>query len=99
MEQTMKLPASSSLNDRSRSARLFRNGANQAVRIPREFELACTEVIIRQVAGTLVIEPAQKQPPKGSVAALLAALETLESISEPFPDVDQNLLSLDDISL
>ena len=29
-----------------RHARLFRNGRNQAVRIPREFELAADEVII-----------------------------------------------------
>jgi antitoxin VapB len=95
----MKSPPLSSSNDGSKSARLFRNGANQAVRIPREFELAGTEVTIRQVAGTLVIEPVQKMHPKGSVAALLAALETLEPISEPFPDVDQDLLPLDNISL
>jgi antitoxin VapB len=95
----MKQTPSSSSSDGTKSARLFRNGANQAVRIPREFELPGTEVTIRQVAGTLVIEPLQKHHPKGSVPALLAALATLEPISDSFPNVDQGLLSLDNISL
>ncbi|MYJ95221.1 MAG: AbrB/MazE/SpoVT family DNA-binding domain-containing protein, partial [Proteobacteria bacterium] len=30
----------------TRRARLFRNGRNQAVRIPREFELTADEVMI-----------------------------------------------------
>ena len=30
----------------ARHARLFRNGRNQAVRIPREFELEADEVIV-----------------------------------------------------
>jgi antitoxin VapB len=95
----MKQTPLATSHDGTKSARLFRNGANQAVRIPREFELPGTEVTIRQVAGTLVIEPVQKLHPKGSVAALLAALATLESNTEPFPNIDQGLMPLDDISL
>jgi antitoxin VapB len=87
------------LSNDAKSARLFRNGANQAVRIPREFELPGTEVMIRQVAGTLVIEPVQKLHPVGSPAALLAALATLESIADPFPNVDDGLIALDDVAL
>jgi antitoxin VapB len=71
---------------------LFRNGANQDVRIPREFDLPGTEVTIRQIVGPLVIEPLQKQHPKGSVQALLAVLAMLEPISESFPNIDQGLL-------
>ena len=41
---------------RSRHARLFRNGRNQAVRIPREFELAADEVVIYREDRRLVIE-------------------------------------------
>jgi antitoxin VapB len=82
-----------------KTARLFRNGANQAVRIPREFELPGTEVTIRKVDGKLVIEAVQQTHPKGSLAALMAALASLESIDEPFPDVDDRLLRLDDVVL
>jgi antitoxin VapB len=59
----MKSTPSSSSSEDFKTARLLRNRANQAVRIPREFELAGTEVTIRQVAGTLVIEPVQKMHP------------------------------------
>jgi antitoxin VapB len=82
-----------------KTARLFRNGTNQAIRIPREFELPGTEVTIRKVAGTLVIESLKKTHPRGSVAALLAALATLDSIAEPFPNIDDGLLNLDDVLL
>jgi antitoxin VapB len=85
--------------EETRTARLFRNGANQAVRIPREFELPGTEVTIRKVAGALVIESVKRSHPKGSVAALLGALATLDSIVEPFPNVDDGLISLDDVVL
>jgi antitoxin VapB len=83
----------------TKSARLFRNGANQAIRIPREFELPGTEVMIRKVDGALVIEPIQKAYPLGSLSALLAALATLEQVDHEFPNVDDGLLSLDDVVL
>jgi antitoxin VapB len=90
------------ISEEIKTARLFRNGANQAIRIPREFELPGTEVSIRRVAGTLVIESIEATHPQGSVAALLAALATLEPINEPiepFPNTDEGLLSLDDVEL
>jgi antitoxin VapB len=87
------------ISDEVKTARLFRNGANQAIRIPREFELPGTDVTIRRVAGTLVIESIRKTHPPGSVAGLLAALATLEPITEPFPNIDDGLLSLDNIKL
>lgn len=40
-----------------RYVRLFRNGKNQAVRIPREFELNAQEVIMRREGNRLIIEP------------------------------------------
>jgi tRNA(fMet)-specific endonuclease VapC len=54
-----------------RHVKLFRNGRNQAVRIPREFELPGRDAIMRKEGDRLVIEPA---PPK----SLLAVLATLE---------------------
>ncbi|MBM3560584.1 MAG: AbrB/MazE/SpoVT family DNA-binding domain-containing protein [Alphaproteobacteria bacterium] len=60
-----------------RHLRLFRNGRNQAVRIPREFELPGDDAIMRKEGGRLVIEPV---PPR----SLLALLATLEPIDEDF---------------
>jgi antitoxin VapB len=76
-----------------RHARLFRNGRNQAVRIPREFELPGQEVIIRKDGDRLILEPVRKY---NSLAELLASWEPLD---EEFPDVDEGLLPLDDVKL
>jgi len=65
-----------------RHVRLFRNGRNQAVRIPREFELPGEDATIRKEGDRLVIEPA---PPR----SLLAVLATLEPIDEEFPAIDE----------
>ena len=43
----------------SRRASLFRNGGNQAVRIPREFELHCDAVTITRDGNRLIIEPSR----------------------------------------
>jgi antitoxin VapB len=41
-----------------RHVRVFRNGKNQAIRIPREFELPGQEAILRKdEQGRLIIEP------------------------------------------
>jgi len=39
----------------ARVARVFRNGRNQAVRIPKEFEFAEREVEIRRQGDTLIL--------------------------------------------
>jgi antitoxin VapB len=36
-----------------RRVRLFRNGSNQALRIPKEFELPGNEAIIRKLISTV----------------------------------------------
>ena len=72
--------------------RLFRNGRNQAVRIPKEFEMDCDEAIIRKEGNRLVLEPVKK----GGLLLVLAGLETLDDV---FPDVDETLLPLDDVPL
>ena len=41
----------------ARHVRLFRNGRNQALRIPREFELEGDEAILRKEGDRLVIDP------------------------------------------
>lgn len=88
--------------DAGRHVRLFRNGANQAVRIPREFEFDAQEVVMKKVGNTLVLEPVTVWPQRGSAAALQMALEEIKKLGpcdEAFPDVDEGLLPLDDIEL
>lgn len=75
-----------------RHVRFFRNGRNQAIRIPREFEVDAQEAIIRREDDRLVIEPIRKM-------GLLATLATLPAIDEAFPDVDKGMLPPDDVEL
>ncbi len=80
------------MSEAGRHVRLFRNGRNHAVRIPREFELEGDEAILRKEGDRLVIEPVRK-------GRLLALLRRLEPIEEPFPDVDNDLPPADDVEL
>lgn len=75
-----------------RTVNLFKNGHNQAIRIPKEFELDSTQAIIRKEGNHLIIEPLMK-------GRLLALLDTLDPISDPFPDVEEGLQELDEIEL
>ncbi len=76
---------------RERHVRLFRNGRNQALRIPREFELPGDEARIRKEGDRLIIEPEKRH-------SLLALLESWETPEETFPDVE-DLPPLDEIEL
>jgi antitoxin VapB len=92
--------ADDSVESPARHVRLFRNGANQAVRIPKEFELAGTDALMHREGNRLILELAADKPAKGSMAALALALQEmadLGTIDEAFPDVDAGLLPLDDI--
>jgi antitoxin VapB len=59
---------------------LERVGSRQMLYIPREFELAGENVLIRKEGERLIVEPAQK-------SSLLAYLATLEPIEDEFPDL------------
>lgn len=63
-----------------RNVKLFRNGRNQAVRIPVEFELPGNEALMHRDGDRLVIEPAKKR-------GLSALLAELEPVDERFPDI------------
>jgi antitoxin VapB len=67
-----------------RHVKLFRNGRNQAVRIPREFELPGEDAMHKE-GEKLIIEV----PPRKSLLAVLATLSPLNedfpSISDPIP--------------
>jgi antitoxin VapB len=64
-----------------RHVKLFRNGRNQAVRIPVEFELPGDEAIMHRDGDRLVIEPVRKR-------GLVALLKTMKPLNEEFPQID-----------
>jgi antitoxin VapB len=66
-----------------RRVRLFRNGRNQAVRIPVEFELPGDEAIMHRDGDRLMIEPVRKR-------GLVALLRTMKALGE-FPEIDDPL--------
>lgn len=80
------------MSHRERHVRLFRNGRNQALRIPRDFELDGDEALIRKEGERLIVEPLRK-------GRLLALLGTLQPLEEMLPDVDEDLQPLDDVAL
>lgn len=65
-----------------RHVKLFKNGRNQAVRIPREFELPGEHAIMRKEGDRLIIEPTQ---PK----SLLAVLARLAPLDDEFPPISE----------
>jgi antitoxin VapB len=67
-----------------RHVKLFKNGRNQAVRIPREFELPGVDAIMRKDGDRLIIEVA---PPQ----SLLAVLAGLSDLAEEFPEFQDPL--------
>jgi len=77
----------------SRRVSLFRNGKNQAVRIPRAFELPTKEAKLTKDGDRLIIEPVPSQ------ASLLDVLAKLPRLEERIPDVDAGLPELDDVEL
>ncbi|MFA7504461.1 MAG: AbrB/MazE/SpoVT family DNA-binding domain-containing protein [Burkholderiaceae bacterium] len=64
-----------------RHAALFRNGHNQALRIPREFEMEGTEVLIRKDGDRLILTPIRKK-------SLLELLASWEPLDEGLPDIE-----------
>jgi antitoxin VapB len=69
-------------SSRPKSARLFRNGANQAIRIPREWELPGESVLIYKQGQYLIIEAAPKP-------SLLDVLSDLTPSGEAIPEFEE----------
>jgi antitoxin VapB len=66
-----------------RNVKIFKNGRNQAVRIPREFEFRTQNAVMRKEGEKLIIEPV---PPK----SLLSVLATLKPLRKDFPPVSDS---------
>jgi len=73
-----------------RRVRLFRNGRNQAVRIPRDLELPGDEALLRKEGDRIVLEPA----PPGSLLDVLAALQPLDEGLDDVPDLPVDPIDL-----
>jgi antitoxin VapB len=67
-----------------RHVRLFRNGRNQAVRIPVEFELPGDEAIMHRDGDRLVIEPVRKR-------WLITLLKMMKPLEEDFPKIEDSV--------
>jgi antitoxin VapB len=80
-------------SDQGRRVALFRNGVNQALLIPREFELPSTEALLFRDGNRLVIEAIPES------TSLVRTLEKLEPLDESFPDIDASLLPTDPVDL
>ncbi len=76
----------------SRHVSLLTNGQDQVLTIPHEFALSGTEVLLRKEGHRLIVEPIPPSP-------LLSLLTTLQDITDKFPDIDEELLPLNDITL
>jgi antitoxin VapB len=61
---------------------LFRNGRNQAVRIPVEFEQPGDEAIMHRAGHRLVTEPVRKR----------ALLKSMKPLQEVAPEIDDPVL-------
>ena len=74
-----------------RVVRLFRNGRNQAVRIPRDLELPGSEALLRKEGNRLIVEPMPRR-------SLLEILSTWAPLDEEFPDLD-DLEPIEEVNL
>lgn len=67
--------------DTVRRVRVFKNGSNQAIRIPRELELDTEEATIRREGKRLVIEPVERP-------SLLELLSRWRPLDVSFPNIE-----------
>ena len=84
------MPSRRAKTSPERHVKVFKNGRNKAVRIPREFEFQGEEAIMRKEGDRLVIEPV----PTKSLLALLAKLKPLSEDFPPIRDVPPDAVEL-----
>ena len=69
-----------------RHVRLFRNGRNQALRIPRDLELPGRAATLRKEGSRLIVEPVPGPSLLGVLAGLRPLREELPRIARPTPE-------------
>jgi antitoxin VapB len=57
----------------TRTAKLFKHGRSQAVRLPKEFRMAGTEVRVRRLGRGVLLEPLEYD--RAAVAAIFAEID------------------------
>ena len=67
-----------------RQVRLFRNGRNQALRIPRDLELPGRTATLRKEGPRLIVGPV-------AAPSLLGVLAKLKPLDEEFPPISRPL--------
>src|SRR5436190_22320989 len=72
------------MNTERRQVRLFRNGRNQALRIPRDLELPGRTATLRKEGARLIVEPV-------AAPSLLGVLAKLTPLDEEFPPISRPL--------
>jgi antitoxin VapB len=70
-------------NTEERHVRLFKNGRNQAIRIPREFELPGDTATLRREGSRLIIEPMERP----SLQSLFSSWQPMSDELPPFIDL------------
>src|SRR5205814_2336060 len=69
-----------------RTARLFRNGRSQAVRLPKEFRFEGTEVVVRREGDAVILEPVSKRRwPRGYWERMPSLDSSFELPADPVP--------------
>ena len=64
-----------------RHVRLFRNGRNQVLLIPREFELDADEALIRKEGDRLIVEPVKRNDMLIVLSAIVFGLPIAHAVS------------------
>jgi antitoxin VapB len=79
------------------TAKLFKHGRSQAVRLPKEFRLPGTEVRVRRIGRSVLLEPMQRSVE--DIRAIFAEIDRLRSddfLAEGRPE--QPPMPTDDVS-
>ena len=66
------------------TAKIFKHGRSQAVRLPKEFRLPGKEVRVRRVGNGLLLEPVKRS--RESIAAVFAEIDRRLSGNEFLPE-------------
>ena len=69
----------------SRQVKLFKNGRNQAVRIPREFELPGSDAVMYKEGNRLIVEAVQPRTLKSIMSSWHALDDGLPIIADKAP--------------
>jgi antitoxin VapB len=59
------------------TAKIFKHGRSQAVRLPKEFRLPGTEVRVRRVGNAVMLEPMDHRRDPETIRAIFAEIDRL----------------------